>query len=78
MNKWRIYVAGIAMEVQGEGDYTTLKKSGLFTDIEQIDAFITLDRDNLWIYKVMLNGRPEIAVIKRTENEHSTGSVHEG
>ena len=32
MNKWRIYVAGIAMEVQGEGDYTTLKKSGLFTD----------------------------------------------
>ncbi|NDO48245.1 hypothetical protein FMM75_02055 [Lachnospiraceae bacterium MD335] len=78
MNKWRIYVAGIAMEVQGEGDYTTLKKSGLFTDIEQIDAFITLDRDNLWIYKVMLNGRPEIAVIKRTENEHSTSSVHEG
>ena len=78
MNKWRIYVAGIAMEVQGEGDYTTLKKSGLFTDIEQIDAFITLDRDNLWIYKVMLNGRPVIAVIKRTENEHSTSSVHEG
>ena len=78
MNKWRIYVAGIAMEVQGEGDYTTLKKSGLFTDIKQIDAFITLDRDNLWIYKVMLNGRPEIAVIKRTENEHSTSSVHEG
>ena len=78
MNKWRIYVAGIAMEVQGEGDYTTLKKSGLFTDIEQIDAFITLDRDNLWIYKVMLNGRPEIAVIKRTENEHSTSSVHDG
>lgn len=78
MNKWRIYVAGIAMEVQGEGDYTTLKKSGLFTDIEQIDAFITLDRDNLWIYKVIINGRPEIAVIKRTENEHSTGSVHEG
>lgn len=78
MNKWRIYVAGIAMEVQGEGGYTTLKKSGLFTDIEQIDAFITLDRDNLWIYKVMLNGRPEIAVIKRTENEHSTSSVHEG
>ncbi|EOS52807.1 hypothetical protein C809_00428 [Lachnospiraceae bacterium MD335] len=78
MNKWRIYVAGIAMEVQGEGDYTTLKKSGLFTDIEQIDAFITLDRDNLWIYKVIINGRPEIAVIKRTENEHSTSSVHEG
>ena len=78
MNKWRIYVAGIAMEGQGEGDYTTLKKSGLFTDIEQIDAFITLDRDNLWIYEVMLNGRPEIAVIKRTENEHSTSSVHEG
>lgn len=78
MNKWRIHVAGIAMEVQGEGDYTTLKKSGLFTDIKQIDAFITLDRDNLWIYKVMLNGRPEIAVIKRTENEHSTSSVHEG
>ena len=70
MNKWRIYVAGIAMEVQGEGDYATLKKSGLFTDIEQIDAFVTLDRDNLWIYKVMLNGRPEIAVIKRIENEH--------
>ena len=78
MNKWRIYVAGIAMEVQGEGDYTTLKKRGLFTDIEQIDPFITVDRDNLWIYKVMLNGRPEIAVIKRTENEHSTSSVHEG
>ena len=70
MNKWRIYVAGIAMEVQGEGDYATLKKSGLFTDIVQIDAFVTLDRDNVWIYKVMLNGRPEIAVIKRTENEH--------
>ena len=70
MNKWRIYVAGIAMEVQGEGDYATLKKSGLFTDIEQIDAFVTSDHDNLWIYKVMLNGRPEIAVIKRTENEH--------
>ena len=70
MNKWRIYVAGITMEVQGEGDYATLKKSGLFTDIEQIDDFVTSDHDNLWIYKVMLNGRPEIAVIKRTENEH--------
>ena len=78
MNKWRIYVAGIAMEVQGEGDYATLKKSGLLTDIEQIDAFVTLDRDNLWIYKVMLNGRPEIAVIKRIENEHSTSPAHEG
>lgn len=70
MNKWRIYVAGIAMELEGEGDYAVLKKSGLFTEIEQTDAFVTADGDNLWIYRVMLNGRPEIAVIKRTENEH--------
>lgn len=69
MNKWRIYVAGIVLEVKGGGDYATLRETGLFGEIEQIDYFQTFDKDNLWIYKVELNGKIETAVIKRIEHE---------
>lgn len=69
MNKWRIYVAGIVLEVNGGGDHATLRETGLFGKIEQIDYFQTFDKDNLWIYKVELNGKMETAVIKRIEQE---------
>lgn len=69
MNKWRIYVAGMVFEAEGKGDYQTLKNTGLFKSIEQVDYFQTFDKDNLWIYRVELNGKPEMAVIKRIENE---------
>lgn len=69
MNKWRIYVGGITLEVDGSGDYQTLKNTGLFEEIEQIEYFQTFDTDNMWIYRVKLNGKQEIAVIKRTEKE---------
>ena len=33
MNKWRIYVAGIALEIEGSGgDFETLRKAGPFWD----------------------------------------------
>lgn len=69
MNKWRIYVAGITLEIEGGGDYDTLRKTGLFGKIEQVDYFQTHKTDNLWIYRVELNGKMETAVIKRTEQE---------
>lgn len=69
MDKWRIYVAGITLEVDGNGDYKTLRDTGLFGKIEQIDYFQTRDTDNMWIYRVELNGKMETAVIKRTEQE---------
>lgn len=69
MNKWRIYVAGITLEVEGHGDFDTLRKTGLFGKIEQVDYFQTYNTDNMWIYRVEVNGKDEIAVIKRTENE---------
>lgn len=69
MNKWRIYVAGITLEVDGHGDFQTLRETGLFGKIEQIDYFQTYDTDNMWIYRVELNGKMETAVIKRTEQE---------
>lgn len=70
MNKWRIYVAGISIEVEGHGDYQTLSDTGLFEKIEQIDYFLTATRDNMWIYRVKLNGKFETAVIKRIEQEN--------
>lgn len=70
MNKWRIYVAGITLEVEGHGDFQTLSDTGLFRRIEQIDYFQTHDTDNMWIYRVELNGKMETAVIKRTEQEN--------
>lgn len=69
MNKWRIYVAGMILEVEGAGDWHTLRKTSLFGKIEQVDYFQTADKDNLWIYQVELNGKMETAVIKRIENE---------
>lgn len=69
MNKWRIYVAGITLEVDGHGGFQTLSETGLFGKIEQIDYFQTHDTDNLWIYRVELNGKIETAVIKRMEQE---------
>lgn len=69
MNKWRIYVAGITLETEGSGDFDTLRKTGLFGKIEQIDYFQTHDTDDMWIYRVEINGKMEIAVIKRTEQE---------
>ncbi len=70
MNKWRIYIAGITLEVEGGGDYEALRNTGLFKEVKQIDYFQTYERDNLWIYRVEMNGKNEIAVIKRTENEN--------
>lgn len=70
MNKWRIYVAGISIEVEGNGDYQTLKNTGLFEKIEQIDYFLTATRDDMWIYRVKLNGKFETAIIKRIEQEN--------
>ena len=69
MNKWRVYVAGMVLEVEGSGDWQTLRQTGLFEKIEQVDYFQTRDTDNLWIYHVQLNGKTETAVIKRIENE---------
>lgn len=70
MNKWRIYVAGITLEVEGHGDFQTLRDTGLFGEkIEQVDYFQTFDKDNMWIYRVELNGKIETAVIKRIEQE---------
>lgn len=69
MNKWRIYVSGLTLELKGGGDYEVLRKTGLFKEIEQVDYFQTYERDNLWIYSVELNGKREIAVIKRIEGE---------
>lgn len=69
MNKWRIYVAGTILEVEGAGDWHTLRKTSLFGQIEQVAYFQTIDRDNLWIYQVELNGKMETCVIKRIENE---------
>lgn len=69
MNEWRIYVAGIALNVKSNSDYEALRETGLFGRIEQIDYFQTLNTDNLWIYRVELNGKMETAVIKRTEQE---------
>lgn len=74
MNKWRIYVAGITLEVEGGNDFEALRKTGLFQTIKQADYFQTFDRDNMWIYRVEINGKTETAVIKRTENESSTHS----
>lgn len=68
MDEWRIYVAGITLEVKSDGgDYKTLRETGLFGKIEQIDYFQTFNKDNMWIYRVELNGKMETAVIKRTE-----------
>ena len=47
MNKWRIYVAGIILEVEGGGDFETLRRTGLFGEIEQVGYFQTYERDNL-------------------------------
>ena len=74
MNKWRIYVAGLQINVDGGGDFETLKKTGLFSKMEQVDYFRTCERDDMWIYKVEINGKPEIAVIKRTEREQKSTS----
>ena len=63
-------MAGIALEAEGHGDFETLRSTGLFGKIEQVDYFQTFATDNMWIYKVEINGKPETAVIKRTENEH--------
>lgn len=69
MNKWRIYVAGIILEVEGRGDYGTLRKTGLFKNIEQVGYFQTFDTDDMWIYEAELNGKMETVVIKRVEQE---------
>lgn len=69
MNNWRIYVSGIVLNVEGGNDYSVLRDTGLFEEINQIDYFTTSARDNMWIYRVTINGKPEIAVIKRTEGE---------
>lgn len=70
MNNWRIYVAGITLEVKGNGDYQTLKETGLFEEIEQIDYYQTYNNDNMWIYRVKINNKYETAVIKRIEGEN--------
>ena len=69
MNKRRIYVASITLEIEGSGNFETLRKTGLFGEIEQAAYFQTYERDNLWIYRVEPNGRTETAVIKRVEGE---------
>lgn len=69
MNKWRIYVAGMKYEVEGKGDWQTLRDMGIFGKIEQVDYFQTFATDDLWIYQVELNGKTTTAVIKRIENE---------
>lgn len=69
MNKWRIYVAGLILETESHGAHEALRETGLFGKIEQIAYFQTYERDNLWIERVELNGKKEIAVIKRIENE---------
>ena len=78
MNKWRIYVAGITLETEGGGDFETLRRTGLFGEIEQVGYFQTYERDNLWIYRVELNDRTETAVIKRVEGEAGEPSHSQG
>ena len=72
MNKWRVYAAGIALTLGTKGygsEYDVLRETGLFEDMELVTHFQTAEKDDLWIYRVKLNGRHEIVVIKRAERE---------
>jgi len=65
MNNYKIAVANITFNVTAVGDFTALRETGLFGEITQINYAQTTEKKDVFVYKVKLNGKHEIAVVER-------------
>lgn len=76
--KYRIYVAGIILEVKNICEYSALHNTELFEHVDHLDHFLTCEHDDVRIYSVKLNGKRQIAVVKRIENESPNHQTQKG
>lgn len=67
MNEYKIFVGNIVFKTSARGsEYTALKESGLFEEIEMVKAYKShVDRFDSWLYRVKLNGKFELVMIER-------------
>ncbi len=71
MDKWKVYVAGITVEVEARGINMALGQTGLFAQSSQEEYIKSPDAAGVWIYRVWLNGKWETAVLKQlTQQDH--------
>lgn len=65
MNIYRISIANSTIVTSATNDFVALRNSGLFGEITQINYAVTTDGKDLWVYKVSLNGKIELATVER-------------
>ena len=67
MNEYKIFVGNVVFKTLARGsEYTALKESGLFEDIEMVKAYKShVEKFDSWLYRVKLNGKYELVMIER-------------
>lgn len=68
MNQYEIRVNGATIRIEGHNEYTAIRNTFLFDDIEMVEAVRTYDdptKNFGWIYQATVNGRTAIIYIKR-------------